>query len=100
MTNPQRPSWKRKRWVAAGLFWLVVAYPLSLPPFAYAVARGWIPTPLITAYATPYEVGPEAIAHLTEWCCEQAADSLNRYNDFIGWCYATGEQHAADAKSE
>lgn len=44
MAEPVRtPWWKRKRWIAAGVIWLGVAYPLSLWPAAYLVGRGWLP---------------------------------------------------------
>ena len=51
MTEP-KPWWKRKRWIAALVLWLVIAYPLSLWPVAYLVGRGWLPvTPVKAAYA-------------------------------------------------
>ncbi len=44
MTSPPRkPFWKRKRWIAAAVLWLVVAYPLSLGPVVHAEVRGWVP---------------------------------------------------------
>jgi hypothetical protein len=36
---PQKPFWKRKRWIAAAVVWLLVAYPASLGPVAYVNAR-------------------------------------------------------------
>ena len=39
---PRKPFWKRKRWIAAAVLWLMVAYPLSTGPAAYAIERGWI----------------------------------------------------------
>lgn len=41
---PPRPFYKRKRWIAAGVLWLVVpaAYLGSFGPAAYCVGRGWM----------------------------------------------------------
>ena len=45
--SPRKPFWKRKRWIAAAVLWLVVAYPVSEGPALYAEYRGWIPfTPI------------------------------------------------------
>jgi hypothetical protein len=40
---PRKPFWKRKRWIAAGVLWLVIAYPVSEGPARYAEMRHWIP---------------------------------------------------------
>lgn len=41
MTSPsQRTFWKRKRWIAAAVLWLAVAYPVSEGPARYAEYRG------------------------------------------------------------
>jgi hypothetical protein len=37
--SPRKPFWKRKRWIAAAVAWLVVMYPLSLWPVAYLDGR-------------------------------------------------------------
>jgi len=47
----QRPWWRRRRtWTAASLL-LALAYPATLGPVDYAVARGWLPLgPAAAAY--------------------------------------------------
>lgn len=40
---PRRPLWKRKRWIAAAVLWLVVPFPLLCGPLRYAVIRGSLP---------------------------------------------------------
>ncbi|MBA3311912.1 MAG: hypothetical protein M3552_12320 [Planctomycetota bacterium] len=38
MTSPPRkPFWKRKRWIAAAVLWLVASYPLSIGPVGFAL---------------------------------------------------------------
>ena len=39
----RKPFWKRKRWIAVAVLWLVLAYPLLCGPLRYAVIRGWLP---------------------------------------------------------
>lgn len=55
MTLPasQRPVWKRKRWIAAAVVWLVVVYPLSAGPVFYATVRGWFPYSCYAGYCAP-----------------------------------------------
>ncbi len=49
---PQRPFWKRKRWIAAAVLWLVAAYFISAGPTVYAVRCGWLSMPVAEfAYA-------------------------------------------------
>ena len=50
---PRKPWWKRKRWIAAILLWVVLAYPLSLWPVAYGVGRGWLPASQMRTYCAP-----------------------------------------------
>ena len=51
---PRKPLWKRKRWIAAAVLWVVIAYPLSLGPVAYANARGWVPPPAVRCFEVMY----------------------------------------------
>lgn len=39
----RRPSWKRKRWIAAIVLLLLLAYPATLGPANYALVRRWLP---------------------------------------------------------
>lgn len=48
-----RPWWKKKRWLAALVLWVAVAYPLSAGPAAYCAARGWCPMGLANAAYAP-----------------------------------------------
>jgi len=51
----RRPFWKRKRWIAAAVVWLVAIYPLSLGPAMYAVLLGWMDSDTCTAYRVPWD---------------------------------------------
>ena len=51
----RRPWWKKKRWAAALVLWLLVAYPLSVGPAGYANARGWLRPPVIAVLEGVYE---------------------------------------------
>ncbi len=55
MTAPRRPFYRRKRWLAAGLLSLVIAYPASVGPMLYAYQRGWLPGPAYSAVARPFD---------------------------------------------
>jgi hypothetical protein len=48
---PRKPFWKRKRWIAAAVLWLAVAYPLGMGPTCYICGRGWVP---VSAFHTAY----------------------------------------------
>jgi hypothetical protein len=78
--TPRRPWWKKKRWGAALLLWLVAAYPLSGVAFCYAVGRGWVPE---RAQASPAIV----LAYQPLW-------DLPRGEEYGEWCVALGRQHA------
>jgi hypothetical protein len=60
MTSPPRRAWwKRKRWWAAGVLWLVVAYLLSVGPLFGLVYRGLLPSwawGSMGLYTRPYTV--------------------------------------------
>ena len=50
--KPKRAWWRRKRWWAPGLLWLLALYPPSVGPACYFTARGWVSAPtLLTVYA-------------------------------------------------
>jgi hypothetical protein len=51
MPASQRPFWKRKRWIAAAVLWLVVAYPVSMGPLVYADVMGLVPEEASLFYA-------------------------------------------------
>ena len=62
MTAPSvRPRWKKKRWAAALAAWLIIAYPLSLWPIAYAVGRGWLTTAGPNAVYAPLLLAADAL---------------------------------------
>ena len=85
--KPKRPRWRKKRWIAAGLLWLAVCYPLSIGPAVYAFNRGWM-TPAIEATATAFYFPLEGWGKL---------DLLlsGPLTDYIDWAGELGERHAA-----
>ena len=69
-TSTRRPSWKKKRWIAALALWLLIAYPASFIPAAYCLGRGWLPFEEgLTAYRPVielgYAIGGPAAAYVT-----------------------------------
>lgn len=50
--------------------WLAVAYPLSVGPALYAVARGWLSSEAMTAYSRPaalaIQAGPDGVQRAWE----------------------------------
>ena len=78
-----RPWWKRKRWAAAAVMWLVVAYPLSVGPVAYVMERGWISEATAEAYVWPIEVADDA--------AEAVGDA---YVAYVNWFEDVGDRHA------
>ncbi len=81
---PRRPFWKRKRWIAALALWLLVAYPLSVGPIAYAMERGWISQATAEAYAHPIEIADDA--------AEAVGDA---YQAYVNWCEDVGDRDAS-----
>ena len=51
----RRPRWRKKRWWAAGLLWLAVAYPLSHGPVVYAARLHLLSQAAADAYGRPIE---------------------------------------------
>lgn len=85
-----RPWWKRKRWHAFILFWLVIAYPCSIGPAHYAAGRGWAPvwtlkiyTPLVWLF--PGEPGDGS-----------GFEFVSEVNDYHARWWSLGERHAAE----
>lgn len=98
MTTPQRPWWKRKHWIAAGVLWLLLSYPLSYPFLWYCQGRHWGPK--------------EAVLHPVWWpigravnyaLVEEPPDApywvsypcvvVRKYWDIVVWCKLTGVSH-------
>ncbi|MBA3315600.1 MAG: hypothetical protein M3552_16490 [Planctomycetota bacterium] len=61
MPASQRPLWKRKCWIAAAVLCLVLWYPLSLWPVAYAVGRGWLAVTQVQALYLPILLAADAL---------------------------------------
>lgn len=84
MTAPaRRPWWKRKRWAAAGLLWLVVSYVCGFAAVGFADGRGWVPRssyPVFTAAYAPF-FGPNGVRPWIE--------------PYATWLYDLGQRHAA-----
>ena len=72
---PRKPFWKRKRWIAAAVLWLVIAYIASEGPVWYAVQRGWLPWRVQWAWPSHYihEILPPP------------ASNFYRRLTFVGW---------------
>jgi hypothetical protein len=117
MTDPPRKLfWKRKRWIAAVVVWLVVVYPLSVWPVAYAVGRGWLPITFVQAFYAPVLYGADALrphpgiglappdaegrrAYIvlpdpSPWP-RPIAQSAQAYLEAAEWFASLGKQHAA-----
>jgi hypothetical protein len=80
-----KPLWKRKRWIAAAVLWLVVLYPLSMGPFMYAFYMDWVPDAVMPAVQIAY--GP-------------LAEIMQRYpafgeamNDYCDWWHKVSVRH-------
>jgi len=59
--EPKRRWYRRKRWWASALLWLVVTYPLLLGPLQYAHVRGWVSAELLTAVDRPASLVPPRV---------------------------------------
>ncbi len=79
----RRPWWRRKRTATALVLWLLVAYPLSVGPAAYATQRGWITQATAEAYAWPIEAADDA--------AEAVGDA---YQAYVDWFEDVGDRHA------
>lgn len=82
-TKPiHKAFYKRKRWIAVGVLWLVVAYPLSIGPAAYCVSRGWVSEQVVVVAYLP-------VLHLSS-----AAGMLGEpLIDLARWSDELGQQH-------
>lgn len=79
--KPKRSWWRKKRWWAAGLLWLSVAYVLSAGPVRYAVARGWMPDASFhTFYRPVWKVALRWRLH-------------NAWGAYHSWWHRFGERH-------
>ena len=78
--GPHSPWWKKKRWAAAAVPLLVVAYPASAGPAAYLDGAGVTSGQLIPLY--------DPMDRLASW---EAAEWWPAYTD---WCYSLGRRHA------
>lgn len=110
---PRRPWWRKKRWVAAGLLWLPIAYALSYGPASYAVGRGWLGGGVRAAYA-PLVAAADALRPRPIYGCDVIDDGsivtvvapdpdppprvvgavAQGYVDYVEWFRGLGERHA------
>ena len=82
---PRRPWWKRKRWAAAAVLWIVVAYPLCAGPALYCHARGWLSSDLYNAaFNTPLNYALR----------NPFGDAIG-FTAYIAWWARLGLRHAA-----
>ncbi|MDQ3332301.1 MAG: hypothetical protein M3552_16900 [Planctomycetota bacterium] len=89
MAQPKRAWWKRKRWIAAAVLWLVLAYPLGFGVIPYADGRHWVPPewygPLRTLYLPFFTNGGNV---------RPAAQPVFTY------LYQLGDRHRAAGRSD
>ena len=78
------PFWKKKRWWAALLLWLLILYPLSSGPLTYAAARGLLPGSIVRAAVLPL--------HLA---CRLSPAVNDLFGLYTPWWYELGKRHAA-----
>lgn len=65
-----RPWWRKKRWIAAILLWLVITYPTSVGPAAYLLRLGILPFPTFEIIYRPLFKLPESTwqaVYLDRW---------------------------------
>ncbi len=53
-STPTRRWWRKRRWIFAGLLWLVVAYLSSSGPVSYLEGRQWLSRSTARAYNRPF----------------------------------------------
>ncbi|HEX6986979.1 MAG TPA: hypothetical protein VF170_16495 [Planctomycetaceae bacterium] len=78
--QPGRRWWRKKRWVATLLLWMLATYLLSVGPARYAAARGWISPTTVDAYFQPVDAA-----------CELGDAAYDLYDDYLDWCEDVGE---------
>lgn len=81
MISPQRPWWKQKRWIAAGVLWLVIGYPLACGPVYYGIARFWLPRGPARAIVLPCGALLSLTPLIDEWLA------------YIGWWVDLANRH-------
>jgi hypothetical protein len=81
--TPRKPFWKRKRWIAVAVLWLVVMYPLSVGPACYSRNRGWLGPEFWNVYL-PVMIAIESIPGLGP-----------SYDAYIHWWSGMGTDHAS-----
>lgn len=77
---PTRQRRRRKRWVAAGLLWLLLTYPASLGPACYGFGRGWLPASSNATLEAVYAPLDNPVGH---WLLDGYAD----------WFFDLGARH-------
>jgi hypothetical protein len=81
---PRKPFWKRKRWIAVAVLWLVLPplYVLSTGPVIYAASRGWISGDMPHTVYYPLLPVTDRFPAFTRWL-----------NDYTGWWWTIGLRH-------
>jgi hypothetical protein len=91
MNEPHRaPFWKRKRWIAAGVVWLVIVpfvYPLSFGPLLYLNRRGWFQG----------ETWLQLYAPINRFVSSDVRESTGYYT-YLDWWAELGERQRANGK--
>lgn len=53
--EPKKAWWRRKRWIAVAMIWLLAVYPLLRGPMEYAATRAMVPRGLLRAVYGPLD---------------------------------------------
>ena len=77
----RRPRWRKTRWRAAGLFWLLASYWASIGPLVYGVRRGWVP---VDVYAK---------AHYPVYTALDLTPFAGLHADYVLWWINLGYRH-------
>lgn len=64
--KPRGPWWRKKRWWAAAVLWIIAAYPLSFGPVFYARGAGWISQEATAAYYRPYALTTDLVTRYSD----------------------------------
>jgi hypothetical protein len=100
--KPTRRWCRKKRWWAALVLWLLLAYPLGLGPAWYAGVRGWISWNVLAPYARSverilprYEPGQVFYKTVAIRSAGKPYPQTRWFWAYIDWWFELGRRHAA-----
>ena len=94
-----RPWWRKKRWWALSVLWLLIAYPVSLWPLSYAIGRGWLPATTRSDVYGPIISATEGLDPRPVYGVFPADDAAEGYFAIADWFTNRGREHADSAAS-